>query len=130
MSLSAVKKKVQGVVGREQPTGHTLFKSWDQLEQAMNLIWKNARDYNEDGSEIYNVSIELEVGNCRQSARNVLTGPGILLQAPRRSQGQGRRTTTAKAQAQHVDLNAGSQAAAKIEAPTEPRFRSQYSRCT
>jgi hypothetical protein len=64
MSLAAVKKKVQGVVGREQATGHTLFKSWDSLENAMVLIWKNARDYNEDGSEIYNVSIELEV--CRQ----------------------------------------------------------------
>ena len=61
MSLTSVRKKVQGVVGREQPTGHTLFKSWDALEAAMSLIWKNARDYNEDGSEIYNVSLELEV---------------------------------------------------------------------
>jgi hypothetical protein len=65
MSLAAVKKKVQGVVGREQPTGLTLFKSWDQLESAMTLIWKNARDYNEDGSDIYNVSIELEVNTRR-----------------------------------------------------------------
>jgi hypothetical protein len=61
MSLAAVKKRVQGVVGRDQPTGFTLFKSWDALENAMVLIWKNARDYNEDGSEIYNVSLELEV---------------------------------------------------------------------
>jgi hypothetical protein len=64
MSLTSVKKKVQGVVGREQPTGHTLFKSWDALEEAMSLIWKNARDYNEDGSDIYNVSLELEVGTA------------------------------------------------------------------
>ena len=61
MSLAAVKKKVQGVVGRDAPTGQTLFKSWDSLENAMSLIWKNARDYNEDGSEIHNVSLELEV---------------------------------------------------------------------
>jgi hypothetical protein len=61
MSLTAVKKKIQGVVGREQPTGHTLYKSWDALESAMTLIWLNARDYNEDGSDIYNVSMELEV---------------------------------------------------------------------
>lgn len=60
MSLTAVQKKVRGVIGREQPTGHTLLKSWDALENAMSLIWKNARDYNEDGSEIYNLSIELE----------------------------------------------------------------------
>jgi hypothetical protein len=60
MSLAAMKKRVQGVVGREQPTGHTLFKSWDSFEDTMSLIWKNARDYNEDGSDIYNVSLELE----------------------------------------------------------------------
>jgi hypothetical protein len=61
MSLSAIKKKVQGVVGREAPTGHTLFKSWDAFENAMSLVWKNARIYNEDGSELYNLSVELEV---------------------------------------------------------------------
>ncbi|KAF2025212.1 Bromodomain-containing protein [Setomelanomma holmii] len=60
MSLTAVKKKVMGVVGREQPTGHTLYKSWDALADHMSLIWLNARDYNEDGSDIYNVSMELE----------------------------------------------------------------------
>ncbi|KAJ4383049.1 hypothetical protein N0V86_002277 [Didymella sp. IMI 355093] len=60
MSLSAIKKKVQGVVGRDAPTGHTLFKSWDAFENAMSLVWKNARIYNEDGSELYNLSVELE----------------------------------------------------------------------
>ncbi|KZM18563.1 uncharacterized protein EKO05_0002340 [Ascochyta rabiei] len=60
MSLSAIKKKVQGVVGRDAPTGHTLFKSWDAFENAMSLVWKNARIYNEDGSELYNLSLELE----------------------------------------------------------------------
>lgn len=63
MSLTAVHKKVRGVVGREQPTGHTLFKSWDALEQAMQMIWNNARIYNEDGSEIYSLSQELEVSS-------------------------------------------------------------------
>jgi hypothetical protein len=71
MSLTAVKKRISGVVGREQPTGHTLYKSWDALEQAMTLIWLNARDYNEDGSDIYNVSIELEV-RCAVSGNIVL----------------------------------------------------------
>lgn len=61
MSLAAIKKKVQGVVGRDAPTGHTLFKSWDAFENAMSLVWKNARIYNEDGSELYNLSLELEV---------------------------------------------------------------------
>lgn len=66
MSLTAIKKKVQGVVGRDAPTGHTLFKSWDAFENAMSLVWKNARIYNEDGSELYNLSLELEV--CSQKA--------------------------------------------------------------
>ncbi|KAL6159559.1 hypothetical protein ACJQWK_05804 [Exserohilum turcicum] len=60
MSLSAIQKKVRGVIGREAPTGHTLFKSWDAFESAFSLIWKNARIYNEDGSDIYNLSLELE----------------------------------------------------------------------
>ena len=66
MSLAAIQKKVRGVVGREAPTGHTLFKSWDAFEEAFSLIWKNARIYNEDGSDIYNLSLELEV--CIPSA--------------------------------------------------------------
>lgn len=61
MSLSAIQKKVRGVVGREAPTGHTLFKTWDAFESSFSLIWKNARIYNEDGSDIYNLSLELEV---------------------------------------------------------------------
>ncbi|KAJ4372363.1 hypothetical protein N0V83_004137 [Neocucurbitaria cava] len=60
MSLTGVQKKVRGVVGRDAPTGHTLFKSWDAFENAMSLIWTNARIYNEDGSDIYNLSLELE----------------------------------------------------------------------
>lgn len=65
MSLAAIKKKVQGVVGRDAPTGHTLFKSWDAFEDAMSLVWSNARIYNEDGSELYNLSLELEVRSKR-----------------------------------------------------------------
>ncbi|KAI8940182.1 hypothetical protein NX059_003889 [Plenodomus lindquistii] len=60
MSLSAVHKKVRGVIGREAPTGQTLFKSWDAFEEAVSLIWTNARIYNEDGSDIYNLSLEFE----------------------------------------------------------------------
>jgi hypothetical protein len=32
------------------------------------MIWKNAREYNEDGSDLYNVSIELEVCDCTSFA--------------------------------------------------------------
>ncbi|KAJ4288210.1 hypothetical protein N0V90_012227 [Kalmusia sp. IMI 367209] len=60
VSLSAVQKKVRGVIGRNAPTGHTELKSWDAFEQMTSLIWKNARDYNEDSSDLYNLSMELE----------------------------------------------------------------------
>jgi hypothetical protein len=61
VSLNAVQKKVRGVIGRNAPTGHTELKSWDAFEQMTSMIWMNAREYNEDGSDLYNVSIELEV---------------------------------------------------------------------
>jgi hypothetical protein len=61
VSLNAVQKKVRGVVGRNAPTGHTELKSWDAFEKMTSMIWKNAREYNEDGSDLYNVSLELEV---------------------------------------------------------------------
>ncbi|KAF2467407.1 Bromodomain-containing protein [Lindgomyces ingoldianus] len=60
MSLSAVQKKVRGVVGRNPPTGKTDLKSWHAFENEVSLIWTNAREYNEDGSDIYNLSVEFE----------------------------------------------------------------------
>ncbi|PSN63400.1 Bromodomain-domain-containing protein [Corynespora cassiicola Philippines] len=59
-SLSGVQKKVRGVVGRNPPTGVSEYKSWSAFEDDVTLIWKNARIYNEDGSDIYNVSLDLE----------------------------------------------------------------------
>lgn len=61
MSLTAVQKRVRGVIGRNPPTGFTDLKSWNAFEEEMSLIWKNAREYNEDGSDIYNLSLEFEV---------------------------------------------------------------------
>jgi hypothetical protein len=64
MSLSAVQKRVRGVKGRDAPTGMTDLKSWDAFEEEVSHIWINARDYNEDGSEIHNLSIEFEVSRA------------------------------------------------------------------
>jgi hypothetical protein len=60
MSLKGVQKKVRGQRGREGPTGKTDLKSWQALEDEMSLIWQNAREYNEDGSAIYELAGELE----------------------------------------------------------------------
>lgn len=103
MSLAAIQKKVRGVIGREAPTGHTLFKSWDAFEDAFSLIWKNARIYNEDGSDIYNLSLELEVRSLFLLPRCViLTSTGNLQQETRRSQIHSQRANAAKTEAQHV----------------------------
>ncbi|KAL9093910.1 MAG: hypothetical protein Q9165_003833 [Trypethelium subeluteriae] len=60
VSLNTVRKRVRGQQGRNQPTGITELKSWDSFEQEMSLIWRNAREYNEDGSDISNLSFDLE----------------------------------------------------------------------
>ncbi|GAB7346330.1 hypothetical protein MBLNU457_5047t1 [Dothideomycetes sp. NU457] len=60
VSLSGVKKRTIGKHGREAATGITDFKSWDAFEQEVSFIWKNARTYNEDGSDMYNLAGEFE----------------------------------------------------------------------
>ncbi|KAK4993308.1 hypothetical protein LTR50_000532 [Elasticomyces elasticus] len=60
-SLSSVRKKVYGQEGRGAPTGRTFLKSWDAFETEVSWIWRNAREYNEDGSGVYNLAGELEV---------------------------------------------------------------------
>ncbi|KAL2353132.1 Bromodomain-containing protein [Cryomyces antarcticus] len=60
VSLSSVRKRVRGQDGRNQPTGVSHFKSWDAMEEEISFIWRNAREYNEDGSDIFNLAGELE----------------------------------------------------------------------
>ena len=61
VSLKGLQKTVRGVKGREAPTGQTLLKSWDAFASEVSYIWQNAREYNEDGSEISALAGELEV---------------------------------------------------------------------
>ncbi|RDI89645.1 hypothetical protein Vi05172_g691 [Venturia inaequalis] len=60
MSLKGVQKKVRGQRGRDAATGKTDLKSWQALEDEMSLIWTNAREYNQDGSPLFNLAGELE----------------------------------------------------------------------
>jgi hypothetical protein len=60
-SLKRIDKKVRGIQGRDDPTGITMFKSWSAFEEHVSLIWRNAREYNEDGSEISILADKLEV---------------------------------------------------------------------
>ena len=55
-SLVSVQKSVKG--GKD---GISAFRSWDSFEKDMKNIWNNAWIYNEDGSEISEQAIALEV---------------------------------------------------------------------
>ncbi|KAH0135078.1 Bromodomain-containing protein, partial [Aureobasidium melanogenum] len=59
-SLTSVRKRVRGQHSRGPATMQTDFKTWDAFEDEVSYIWRNARDYNEDGSDIFNLSIEFE----------------------------------------------------------------------
>ena len=61
VSLKIVQRAVQGVKGRDKPTGISNFKSWATFEEEASCIWKNAYHYNEDGSDISEAARVLEV---------------------------------------------------------------------
>ena len=59
--LRSVQKAVRGIKGRDKPTGTTFLKSWQAFEEEVSYIWNNARDYNEDSSDLFILAGELEV---------------------------------------------------------------------
>ena len=61
VSLKGVRKLIQGIHGRNTSTGVTDFKTWDQFEEEVSYIWRNAQEYNETGSDMYNLSEEFRV---------------------------------------------------------------------
>ncbi|KAL8803408.1 MAG: hypothetical protein Q9182_003206 [Xanthomendoza sp. 2 TL-2023] len=77
VSLKSVQKAVQGVRGREKPTGVSSFKSWATFEEEASCIWKNAYHYNEDGSDISEAARSLEKYFYRrlEEAKKVVAEP-------------------------------------------------------
>lgn len=66
VSIKSVQKRTRGQHGRASPTGVSDFKTWDAFEEELSYVWKNAREYNEDGSEMYELANDFEVrGRCR-----------------------------------------------------------------
>jgi chromatin structure-remodeling complex subunit RSC4 len=61
VSLRGLEKMVRGIQGRNEATGVSLFKTWKEFEDEVSYIWRNARQYNEDGSEITELAGQLEV---------------------------------------------------------------------
>ena len=60
-SLKGIKKKIQGWHSRDEQTGSTDFTSWAAFENEVARIWDNAKEYNEDGSEMHLTADEFEV---------------------------------------------------------------------
>ncbi|KAJ5552919.1 hypothetical protein N7494_002297 [Penicillium frequentans] len=52
VSLRSIQKKVRGTDGRKKGTKMTAFPTWLSFEEEVSYLWRNAREYNEDGSEI------------------------------------------------------------------------------
>lgn len=67
VSLNSIRKQVAGVQSRGESTGRSTFKYWEDFEKEMELIWLNAREYNEDDSQITKDSYILEVSQTSSS---------------------------------------------------------------
>lgn len=61
VSLKQIQKRVKGVQGKKAATGISDFKHWAAFEEEMSYLWKNAFQYNQDGSDIYILAEDLRV---------------------------------------------------------------------
>lgn len=61
LSLKGIQKKIRGFRSRNDVTGISDYKSWDALAVDVGRIADNAREYNEDGSDLHVLAGELEV---------------------------------------------------------------------
>lgn len=61
MCIKSVAKRARGQHGRAPPTGVSDFKNWDAFEEEVSFIWRNAHEYNEDGSAMYILASDFEV---------------------------------------------------------------------
>ncbi|KAJ5825531.1 hypothetical protein N7474_002669 [Penicillium riverlandense] len=60
VSLRSIQKKVRGTDIRNNPTKVTAYPTWQAFEEEVSYIWRNAREYNEDGSDISKLAGILE----------------------------------------------------------------------
>ncbi|EMC95472.1 hypothetical protein BAUCODRAFT_578217 [Baudoinia panamericana UAMH 10762] len=88
VSLKGVLKRTKGIHGRAPPTGVSDFKTWDAFEEEVSFIWRNAQEYNESGSEMFNLADELKehvkqlLANAREKVEEP-AGPRIKLGGPK-----------------------------------------------
>lgn len=100
MSLRKLQKITKGVRGRNEATGTTDLKSWAAFEETASLLWDNAKYYNEEGSEIYELARELQVYLTLTTTRSTSDSvAGILRRRNQKGQGSCARAFTAQDQA-------------------------------
>ncbi|KFY16711.1 hypothetical protein V492_01147 [Pseudogymnoascus sp. VKM F-4246] len=61
VSFNTLRKHIRGSHNRSETIGTSDFKSWDAFEEEVSSIWKNAKHYNEDGSDISALADSLEI---------------------------------------------------------------------
>jgi hypothetical protein len=52
---------VRGTESRKNPSKTTAFLTWQSFEEEVSYLWRNAREYNEDDSDIVVLAGILEV---------------------------------------------------------------------
>lgn len=66
VSLRSIQKKVRGTDSRKNLSKTTAYPTWQSFEEEVSYIWRNAREYNEDDSEISALAGILEVAFCNR----------------------------------------------------------------
>lgn len=71
VSIKQIHKRVKGVHGKKAATGVSDYKHWAAFEEEMSYLWKNAFEYNQDGSDIFVLAEELQVCQLFSTARGL-----------------------------------------------------------
>ena len=75
VSLRSIQAKVRGNESRKNPSRITAFPNWKSFEEEVSYIWRNAREYNEDDSDIVVLAGILEVSQGSNYTHNSLSRP-------------------------------------------------------
>ncbi|EKV04973.1 hypothetical protein PDIG_82030 [Penicillium digitatum PHI26] len=84
VSLRSIQKRVRGTDSRKNLSKTTAYPTWQSFEEEVSYVWRNAREYNEDDSDISILAGVLEVSLYRDALATRplrhadIGGPGSL----------------------------------------------------
>ena len=67
VSLRSIQKRVRGTDSRKNSSKTTAYPTWQSFEEEVSYVWRNAREYNEDNSDISILAGVLEVRRYRDA---------------------------------------------------------------